>query len=136
MTAVPDSLTTPRLAAGEPAAASWVTVCPLHRLQPELAVAALVHGAHVAVVRTADGTVHAVGNRDPFSGASLLSRGIVGSRGGDPGVPTLTSPLHKQVFELPTGRCVDDPTVSLPVHPVRIWGGMVQVASTPLRLES
>jgi nitrite reductase (NADH) small subunit len=117
-----------------PPPGSWVPVCPVRRLLPERGVAALVHGRHVAVVRTADGAVYAVDNRDPFTGASVLSRGIVGSRGGDPGVPTLTSPLHKQVFDLPTGRCVDDPAVSLAVYPVRVVGEMVQVSSTAIPL--
>lgn len=136
MTAVPSTPPTPPTPrgpqAGEPSTRGWVTVCPVHRLLPERAVAALVHGVHVAVVRTADGSLHAVGNRDPFTGASVLSRGIVGSRGPGPGTPTLTSPLHKQVFDLTTGRCVDDPDVGVPVHPVRVWAGMVQVAATPL----
>lgn len=130
MTALPDTLDP--ACAHAPPAGSWVSVCPLQRLQPDRAVAALVHGAHVALVRTADGELYAVGNRDPFTGASVLSRGLVGSRGGEPGTPTLTSPLHKQVFDLPTGRCVDDPSVALPVHPVRVVGGMVQVSAIPL----
>lgn len=119
----------PAPVASVPPAGSWVSVCPLPRLLPERAVAALVRGHHVALVRTADGALHAVGNRDPFGGASVLSRGIVGSGGGDPAVPMLTSPLHKQVFALPTGRCLDDPSVVLPVHPVRVVDGMVQVSS-------
>jgi nitrite reductase (NADH) small subunit len=131
MTAFPDTIAAPAPATRfSPPPGSWVTVCPVRRLLPERAVAALVHGKHVAVVRTAEGGVYAVDNRDPFTGASVLSRGIVGSRDADPGIPTLASPLHKQVFDLPTGRCVDDPAVSVAVYPVRVVGDMVQVSSS------
>ena len=64
-------------------------------------------------------------NHDPFSGAMVLSRGIVGSRGDR---PTVASPVYKQVFDLATGQCLDDPAVRLPVHLVRVRDGLVEVA--------
>ncbi|NUU24867.1 MAG: nitrite reductase (NAD(P)H) small subunit, partial [Streptomycetaceae bacterium] len=76
--------------------------------------------------RTHDGQVFAIGNQDPFSGANVMSRGIVGSRGD---VPTVASPMFKQVFDLRTGVCLDDPEVSLPVYPVEIVGGQVVVGT-------
>ncbi len=55
-----------------------------------------------------------------------MSRGIVGSRGP---VPTVASPLHKQVYDLRTGECLDVPGVALPVYPVRVSGdSVVEVA--------
>jgi nitrite reductase (NADH) small subunit len=54
----------------------------------------------------------------------VLSRGIVGSRGD---VPTVASPLHKQVFDLRTGRCLDDDAVGVPVYAVRHRAGVVEV---------
>jgi nitrite reductase (NADH) small subunit len=103
----------------------WVEVCPLTRLQPERGVAALFDDVQVAVFRTHDGQVRALRNVDPFSGAAVLSRGIVGDRGG---MPTVASPLYKQVFSLLDGRCLNDPTVTVPTYPIRIsCGGSVQV---------
>lgn len=96
---------------------AWVDICSLARLLPERGVAALVDGVQVAVFLLHDGVVHAIGNVDPFTGAAVLSRGIVGDRGG---VPTVASPLHKQVFDLRTGRCIDDPSVGVPVYPARV----------------
>jgi nitrite reductase (NADH) small subunit len=78
----------------------------------------------VALFRTHDGAVHAVGNIDPFSGAAVLSRGIVGDRAG---VPTVASPVYKQAFSLVTGRCLDDPAVAVPVYPIRVADGCLQV---------
>ncbi len=80
-------------------------------------MAALVNGVQIALFRTSDGELFAVGNRDPISHAYVMSRGIVGSRAD---VPTVASPLHKQVYDLRTGTCLDVADVSLPVYPVRV----------------
>ncbi|MFD9560439.1 nitrite reductase (NAD(P)H) small subunit [Streptomyces sp. NPDC059990] len=76
----------------------------------------LADGTEVAVFKDRAGAVYAVGNRDPFSGADVISDGITGSRGG---VPVVTSPMREQVFDLRTGICLDDPRVSLPVVVLR-----------------
>ncbi|MDQ3763171.1 MAG: nitrite reductase small subunit NirD [Actinomycetota bacterium] len=108
------------------AQAHWTAVCRYDDLIPERGVAALVDGAVVAVFRTYDGALHALSNLDPFSKASVLSRGIVGDRGGR---ATVASPIYKQVFELATGVCLDDPSVSVRTYPVRVVNGIVEVGS-------
>lgn len=102
---------------------SWTAVCPLDRLEPDRGVAALVEGAQIALFRTEDG-LFAIDNRDPVSGAYVLSRGIVGSRGG---VPTVASPLHKQVYDLRSGHCLDLPGVAVARHDARCRDGLVEV---------
>lgn len=106
--------------------AGWVSICPYTELLPERGVAALVDGGQVAVFRTYDGTVHALDNRDPFTGVHVMSRGLVGTRGS---APVVISPLHKQAFDLRTGDCLDEPGASLRVYPVRINAGVVQVST-------
>jgi nitrite reductase (NADH) small subunit len=102
-------------------------VFPLARLLPNRGVAALLPGdVQVAVFRTADDQVYALSNIDPFSRAAVLSRGIVGDRGG---VPVAVSPVYKNAFDLRTGVCVDDPEVSVEVYPVRVAQGMVMVGA-------
>lgn len=111
-----------------------VAVCDLDRLTPDLGVAALVGDVQVAIFRLADGTVHAVQNLCPFSGASVMSRGITGSRGD---VPTIASPVYKQVFSLLTGECLvtmdKEPVAgldpSLRVFAVEVVGGVVHVTA-------
>ncbi|APU13937.1 MULTISPECIES: nitrite reductase small subunit NirD [Actinoalloteichus] len=104
---------------------TWVSVCDLRMLQRERGVAALLPGGdQVAVFRTHDDQLFALDNLDPVSGAAVLSRGIVGDRAGS---PVVSSPMHKQVFDLQTGRCLDDPAVSVRAHPVRLVAGAVQV---------
>jgi nitrite reductase (NADH) small subunit len=105
----------------------WVAICPYARLEPERGVAAYVDGIQVAVFLTHDGRLYAIDNRDPFSGACVLSRGIVGTRGDR---PTVASPMHKQVFDLATGRCLDAPDVAVRTYGVRCQDGVVEVGRT------
>jgi nitrite reductase (NADH) small subunit len=102
----------------------FAVVCDYEHLQPERGVAALLAGHQVAVFRTFDGMLHAVDNRDPFTGQNVLSRGIVGTRAG---TPTVASPLLKQVFDLTTGACVTDEAKRVTVHDVRLRDGVVEV---------
>jgi nitrite reductase (NADH) small subunit len=105
----------------------WEPVCPYVRLETERGVAALVGRAQIALFRLYDGAVHAIGNIDPRSGAAVLSRGIVGTRGA---APTVASPLYKEVYDLRTGECLDAPGMAVPVYPVRVRDGFVEVAVT------
>ena len=102
--------------------AGWVEVCALHRLTPDRGVAALVEGRQVAVFLLSSGDLHAVDNVDPWSGAAVLSRGLVGEAGG---VATVASPLYKQRFDLATGRCLDGDVDPLAVHSADVVGGVV-----------
>ena len=104
----------------------WTTACTYDHLIPGRGVGVLLDdGSQAALFRLDDGSVHAVGNVDPFSGAAVLSRGIVGDRGGR---ATVQSPLLKQAFGLEDGSCLDDPRVSVPVYPVRITAeGHIQI---------
>ena len=107
---------------------TWQDVCAFDDLVPDRGVCALVGGRQVAVFRVSPADeLFALANHDPFSGANVISRGIVGSRGD---VPKVASPMYKQNFDLRTGECLDDPTVSLPVHLVRERDGRVEVAVT------
>ena len=102
----------------------WVGVCHLHDLRPERGVAALVGDEQVAIFRV-DDELYAVSNHDPFSNANVMSRGLVGTRGD---VVKVASPMYKQTFDLRTGECIDDPSMSLDVYPVRVVDGVVEVA--------
>ena len=107
----------------------WEEVCHLGDLPPERGAAAMVDGVQVALFRTHDDTVYALQQYDPYCGAHVLSRGIVGSRGD---VPTVASPMYKQVFDLRTGACLDP--VGKEPRTLRTWatevrGGVVHVAT-------
>jgi nitrite reductase (NADH) small subunit len=107
-------------------ASGWVSVCALEDIAPNTGVCALLAGRQVALVRVGEGAeVHALSNFDPFSKAFVLSRGIVGDRGG---IPKIASPMFKQSFDLRTGQCLDDPAVAVPRYDARVLAdGQVQV---------
>lgn len=107
-------------------AVSLTPVCAVEAVPLEGGVAALVDGSAVAVFRTFDGSLFAISNVDPFSGASVLSRGIVGSRGD---APVVSSPMYKQAFDLRTGACLDDAAVRVASYDVTVVDGVVHVGS-------
>lgn len=106
---------------------SWIAVCAMADLEIERGRAALVGDTQIALFLLHDGRVHAVSNRDPFSGAHVISRGIVGTKQDG---PTVASPMFKQVFDLRTGACLDaqgKEPIALAVWPVAVDGGQVLV---------
>lgn len=104
---------------------NWIEVCAVERIVPDTGVCALIGDEQVAVFRlAATNELFAIGNHDPFSGANVLSRGILGDKNG---TPKIASPIYKQNFCLLTGQCLDDPAVKLPIYPVRCENGLVQI---------
>jgi nitrite reductase (NADH) small subunit len=105
---------------------TWVDICSLETIAPNTGVCALVEGQQVAIFRVGtEDEIFAMSNYDPFSKAFVLSRGIVGDRNG---ILKVASPIYKQNFNLLTGQCLDDETVSIPTYQVRVVEGRVQVA--------
>ena len=105
----------------------WTAACRYEFLIPNRGVGVLLpDGGQAALFRLDDGSVHAISNIDPFSGAAVMSRGIVGDRGGR---TTVQTPIKKQAFALDDGVCLDDPDVSLPVYATRIVDGSVEVGA-------
>ncbi len=97
---------------------TWTLACAYDHLIPGRGVGVLLDdGSQAALFRLDDGSVHALGNVDLISGAAVLSRGIVGDRGGR---SVVQSPIAKQAFAFDDGRCLDDPTVVVPVYPTRV----------------
>lgn len=119
----------------KPITSASTLVCRLDDLTPNLGVAALVDGVQLAIFRLDDDSVYAVQNLCPFSGASVMSRGITGSR---QGVPTVASPIYKQVFSLLDGTClatmdkapVEGLSPNLASYAVAVADGAVYVEST------
>lgn len=117
-----------------PAPRSWTRICALSDILPGAGVCALVGGQQVAVFSVA-GEVFALGNRDPFTGANVMSRGLTGSyaRAGAAGPKEVglkvVSPLLKNAFDLRSGQSLDDPAVWLPVYAARVDGGDLWIGS-------
>jgi len=107
----------------------WLDVCAVAEIPAGCGVAALLRGRQIALVRPgASERVFALSNYDPFSEAFVIARGIVGDCAGR---PKIASPIYKQSFDLETGVCLDDPSVRLPIYPVRLRDGRVAVGLRP-----
>ena len=106
---------------------TYQKVCQIEEIPVNTGVCALVDGKQVAVYRVGENdALYAMDNFDPFAKANVLSRGIVGCKGG---IPKVASPIYKQQFNLETGECLDDPETTIPVYEVREQDGGVFVAA-------
>lgn len=112
-------------------AQGWLALCALADLEVERGRAALVDGTQIALFLLHSGRVHAVSNLDPYSGAHVISRGIVGTRDD---APTVASPMFKHVFDLRTGACLD--TQGKEQHSLRVWPVAVDDGRVLIRWES
>lgn len=119
---------------------TFVDLCALTDLDPERGVGALLGDTQVAVFRLSDDTVRAVQQLDPYSGANVMSRGLVGTTrvtaadGAVRDVATVTTPMLKQVWSLETGEVLDSggkPKKPLAVFAAQVRDGRVLVADEP-----
>ncbi|MFC4455398.1 nitrite reductase small subunit NirD [Deinococcus sonorensis] len=109
--------------------AHWTVVCRLDDILPGSGVCARVGQDQVAIFRVA-GQVFAVSNRDPFTQANVLSRGLTGSyRTQDGERYKVASPLLKHTFDLQSGVCLSDNSVRLSTWAVKIDEGHVWIGS-------
>ena len=107
-------------------------ICALEDIPRNTGACALVDGKQIALFRVGEAeTLYAIANHDPFSKANVLSRGIIGTKGG---TPKVASPIYKQQFDLTTGQCLDDGEVSVATYPVREQDGMVYVSAVEIKI--
>ena len=104
---------------------TWTDVCAVDDIVPDTGVCALVDEQHVAVFRLGEDRFFASDYIDPKSGASVLSRGLLGTLGDR---VVVASPLYKNHFDLHTGECIEVPEQSVRAHGVRVDGGRISVA--------
>ena len=103
----------------------WIEVCALDDITPNTGVGALIDQQQMALFRVGhEKRVYALSNQDPFSGANVMSRGILGDVQGE---RVVASPIYKQHFSLATGRCLEDKDQKLQVFPTKIENGQVYV---------
>lgn len=101
-------------------------LCRIDDLVPYSGVAVLFEEQQIALFYLPDqpNKVYALSNYDPLGKANVLSRGIVGDKGGE---LVVASPLYKQHFSLLTGKCIEYPSVVLPVFQVTLDDNNVMI---------
>ncbi|MDO6461306.1 nitrite reductase small subunit NirD [Granulosicoccaceae sp. 1_MG-2023] len=104
----------------------WISVCKESDLIEFSGVAALIGKQSVAIFYVPDleQKVFAIDNYDPFSGANVISRGLVGDLKGK---VVVASPIYKQHFELATGQSLEDENIRVGVWPVKMENGDVLI---------
>lgn len=104
---------------------NWIAVCQDQDLIPGTGLCALVNDEQVAIFKMRkDNEIYAVSNFDPFGEANVLARGITGSIGD---AVVVASPLYKQHFNLQTGECLEDESVSIKTYSVRQNGETIEI---------
>lgn len=107
----------------------WIDVCHLDDITPNTGVGALIEGQSIALFRVGnEKRIYALSNKDPFSQANVMARGIIGDLQGE---RVIASPIYKQHFSLATGRCLEDKDQKLSVFPTKIENGRVWVGTVP-----
>lgn len=112
---------------------NWAELCDEEIVPVDRGIAVIVDKTPIAVFRlspsSAGGTEHwlAVDHVDPVTGAPVIARGLVGST--NDGRPTVASPLHKERYDLETGRRCDgaDNARSLRTFTVRRSGDLLEI---------
>ena len=102
------------------------SLCSRDDLIENSGVCALYNDEQLAIFYLPDSEqkVYALSNHDPFSGANVLSRGIVGSLGDK---TVVASPIYKQHFDLLTGACIEDAEVKIKTYPVDLVDDQVMI---------
>lgn len=110
----------------------WNIVCTVDDLVPESGIAVWTDDGPVAIFYLPHRlpALFAISHTDPFSGANVLARGITGDLNGQ---PVVASPLYKQHFNLVTGQCLEDETVSVNSYRVLLDGNAVRLELSKAR---
>ncbi len=104
---------------------SWINICHVEDIPPNIGVCALFNNEQVAIFNCQrTGRFYGISNYDPIGKANVLSRGIIGSIDGQ---PCVASPLYKQHYNLDTGICLEDPDIKVKVYLVREAKGIIQI---------
>ena len=101
-------------------------VCDVSDLVIDSGVCVLLQGQQVALfyLPQTDQKIFALSNWDPIGKANVLSRGIVGNVGEQ---LVVASPLYKQHFDLHTGFCLEDESISVGTYSIAIVNDSVCV---------
>lgn len=105
--------------------AAWFAACPIDELEAGWGETALLAGRQIALLKDSETHAFAIDAEDPHTGAMVMARGIMGSRGD---APTIASPLHKEVYDLRTGEGLSHPQYAVRTYGTRVVDGVLEVA--------
>jgi nitrite reductase (NADH) small subunit len=96
---------------------SLAPLCRSAELERGWGEALWLEGTQLALFRTEEDAFYATSHRCPSTGAKVMARGILGDTVVESvHVATVACPLHKEVYRLDTGECLNADSLPLPVQ--------------------
>ncbi|WP_028766980.1 nitrite reductase small subunit NirD [Shewanella fidelis] len=113
---------------------SWVTLCEEAALPSHRGIAAWASGKAIALFNLGEKGIFALDNIDPATGVSVLSRGLICEFDNQMYV---SSPIHKQHYDLRTGQCLESAVLSVNCYEVKKLQGKIlaKITSAPTSRE-
>jgi nitrite reductase (NADH) small subunit len=106
-------------------AISWKQACTIDDIPENGGACVLIDGEQIAIYNfTRRNEWFATQNLCPHKQQMVLSRGMIGTQGGEPKV---ACPFHKKTFSLETGKCMGDDDYEIMTYPVKVEGSLVFV---------
>lgn len=104
----------------------WIEAAPVSAFSKDGGAAIKVGDDQIAVFNFASRNEwYAVSNLCPHKKQMILSRGMLGDKGG---IPKVACPFHKKQFSLSTGDCLDDSNCeSIRTFPVKVENDIVYI---------
>ncbi|HEY1056409.1 MAG TPA: nitrite reductase small subunit NirD [Emticicia sp.] len=101
----------------------WKQACYIEDIPENGGACVLIDGEQIAIYNFARRNEwFATQNLCPHKQQMVLSRGMIGTQGGEPKV---ACPFHKKTFSLETGKCMSDEDYKIMTYPVKVEGNLV-----------
>lgn len=104
----------------------WFDVAGIDDIIPGTGAPARLGQKQIAIFRDKK-EIYAIDNRDPFSDANVLSRGLLADIAGR---LCVASPVYKQHFCLKTGECLEDASVNVKAYPITLRDDRILIGLT------
>ncbi len=102
---------------------TWLRACKTQDVPANGGVCVKYNDAQIALFHfTRRNEWYATQNLCPHRQQMVLSRGIIGSQGGE---PKIACPFHKKTFSLATGECMSGDACSIKTYPVKVVNDFV-----------
>lgn len=104
---------------------TWHPACSVEDVPADGGACALIEGEQIAIYYFARRNEwYATQNECPHKRQMALSRGMIGSKSGEPKV---ACPFHKKTFSLESGLCLGDEAYTIRTYPVKVEEGTVWI---------
>ncbi|MFD2519864.1 nitrite reductase small subunit NirD [Emticicia soli] len=113
-------------------AVQWKQACRVEDIPENGGACVLLDGEQIAIYNFARRNEwFATQNLCPHKQQMVLSRGMIGTQGGEPKV---ACPFHKKTFSLETGKCMGDEDYQIATYPVKVEGNLIFIGLSEKKL--